>query len=201
MNFHEVNNPLMGGLLNGIDSAAESLRKTAKANGEKNETAYWIAQAKKFQSQVSDLEDLLEEKNGELRDATLRLAAYASISESHKLHLANLQWRLERANEWLLHQSGRSFALEEMQKELVAELAEVKGPNTITAAAERRNVRLDALWSEFMAKSTLDGKIPDRYLAPGQLTPEQKARREELLDAEVARNRKINAAVYKPPVK
>lgn len=191
MNFHEINGSLMGGALDGLAAAAESLRKSTAENQERKLVAHWSAEAARLQSQVDDLTAQLAERDEEVSRATLRLAAYAAMTEGQKLHLENVEWKLERANEWLLHQTGRSYALEQLHKE-------TSGPGVTPADVDtQHSARLDALWREYMSKATVDGKVPERYLAPGKLTDAQEDRRRALLQKEVDRGRALAAAAAK----
>lgn len=172
MSAYEMNDQVMGGVMKGMQAAAdrftERMQDIREANVEQKRSQFWHDYAFSLAKQIDDLTDvlnkqnaLLAEKEVLLRQATARVETFRTISSRHATYLDLVVKRLANVEDILQRQSANSFALDEFRKLALKELK--LNADSIPSELlndEKRGAMLDEAWNSFMKTTNVKRGIP-----------------------------------------
>lgn len=168
MSAYEMNDQVMGGVMKGLQAAAdrftERLQEIREANVEQKQSQFWHDYAFNLAKQVDDLTDLINKQNSELaekevllRQATGRVETFRKISAGHAEYLDLVVKRLINVEDILQRQSANSYALDEFRKLALKDLASTSSE---LLNDEKRGAMLDGAWNTFMTTTNVKRGIP-----------------------------------------
>lgn len=172
MSAYDMNDQVMGGVMKGMQAAADRfadrMADIREANVEQKRSEFWHDYAFSLAKQVDDLTDvlnkqnaLLAEKEVLLRQATARVETFRNISSGHAAYLDLVVKRLTKVEDILQRQSANSFALDEFRKLALSELETIQDPKQSKLIDPvQRGEFLDNAWNNFMKTTNVKRGIP-----------------------------------------